>query len=244
MSQQAPQQHSVLNLSTIFSRTIGIYKVAFKPLFVVSFVMACCNQFTQLYVQQFLHLTGDKITLDSPVKILSAMIMMALVMIVFNAILFMQCAGAQLGRSTKLKYLLSHIWQSFPALLLASILFFMLLAAGLSLFVFPAVIVAVFCYIYMPIILFDGAPAMSAIQRSFHLVKPYFSYVLLYVFISLFLQYGPLYIIARAFDSQVGQSGFGVAEMLIIFVTAIIYPFIISLCLQVYFALKRLSAGL
>jgi len=245
MSDQSPAPKNVLDFKTILKRSITVYQSAFKSLFVVGFIMACTNQLIVLYLQQFLQTSKEGSIQDIPLTLILVILFAGLFMMVLNAILFMQCAGAELRRSAKLTYLLEHIWQCFRPLLVATVLYVLLYAAGFSLLIVPAFLVMVFCYVYMPIILLDGAGGISAIQRSFYLVRPYFFYVLLFVGFSLMLQIGPGVIVQYLTASATTDpKSFGLEEAVMVFIGAVINPFLISICLQVYFALKRLSAGL
>ena len=247
MSQQAPNAENVLAFSTIFSRSLMIYKLAFKRLFIVGFVMACLDQFAFLYLSQFLPISTDKPIPAGSGLLFLVIIVIALLIMLLNAIMFMLCAGAQLGRSVKLKYLIAHIKQCLLALFLANIVYSVAVNGGLYLFVVPGILAMAFFYIYLPIILLDGASSMASLQQSFRLVRPYLWRVLPFVLISFMLLSMKQYLMFKLSENAgptLSASDFGIEEVIGVFVVAFIYPFIISLCLQVYFALKRLSAGL
>lgn len=241
---ERPDKQQLLGLGTIIPRAYALYKLAFKPLFFTAFLMSCLHQVLQLYVQQFLAITETNITVSQPGALLLVAVLIGVLTIIFNAVLFIQCAAAQLGRFPTLRQMLGHVWQSFPALMLASAFYFCLLVAGVYLFIIPSIVVAVFLYVYMPVILFDGASGLASIRRSVLLVRGQFISVAGVVLVAFLMQYLPALLILWLSGSSIDRTSFGIEEVLLIFLNALIYPLIIAMCLQVYFALKRISAGL
>ncbi|MDF2941037.1 MAG: hypothetical protein K0R66_1679 [Gammaproteobacteria bacterium] len=227
-----------MNVFEIIQKSYLLYKVSFRQIYPVAFLMALTSQLALWAANLNIVQNGDNLSVQSWPILTAAFLGIWLITLIGNAVIQI-CQNAKLYQySVNLFQAANYSFQRLSSLVLAAAIFSVLLSAGLFLYIVPGLIVMTFFALYSPAVLFLQKQGVPALQYSFQLIRQQFfsSFTILALNIALLLI---PQLLSSTLDSSF-NSDFGLEEAVAVLATSILIPFTNALILVLFYKLNAL----
>lgn len=236
----------------IISKSVELYKGSFKVLFYVAIIASVVREFLQVLINKMgmnkiliiaekggISAVQNQIDSSIITSIFIYACISGLIWVFVNAICMIILNNQWRRRANDSKVIIRIILSSAFTLIISSILAKVLISFGLMFYIIPGLVLGTLFFVYMPAILFDGKGILVCLQYSFQLAKCNFGSTLIMCILTIFLTIFPD-LIGLLIRAQAGMSNmeFGMDEVIISFVSALIIPFVSALILTQYYALR------
>lgn len=239
----------------IINKSTELFKNNFKALIIVSIIAAVIQQLCQVYLLQLglnkvLEVASEKgmqavqDTIPS-----STMLTIGLVFIVVGLVELITCSMYVIyaneswqDKKTSILSSLQSVLKVLPVLIVTTILIKFVCGIFLmGILFFVGILLYALFLVYMPVVLLEKKGIFQSLKQSVNLSKQaYFKCVgiTLFTFIALMIPS-----IASMLLNQSGGLGFGIEQVVAIFLSALMYPWVSIIILGQYYALKAKQAN-
>ena len=229
---------SQFELLAVIKRGWLLYRATLKITFWLAFAYGLVNQFISVYAQRLLTVVDQHLVIQRPallallllIGIIVLTIMTALIMLLQNGVLF----------KGQIKTNPIHFSTRLPALLVASIIFYVIVITGYMLYILPGVIAALLFYFYLPAILLEHKRVFQSFAYSFQLVRRNVFGVLGLLMFNFLILTIPVLVTHIIFGDQASGSTFGLEEIIIVLVQALLLPLVVAMTLTAFYHLREL----
>lgn len=230
-------------LKLVLQRGWLLYRASIRSCFWLAFVYALASQLMSVCSQHWIVISDERIAIQNVFALFLTLLVGIMVMTLVAAVIMVR-QNTTLFHS-KLPQPGRYVLKKLPILLVASVIFNFAVSAGLLLYVIPGIVAMLLLYFYMPAILFENKGVFNAFYYSFQLVRQSFFNVLGIVLLNFLILRMPVFLIHVIFNYTVPDhtlsGAFGLEEVLIILVQAVVLPLTIALTLTAFYYLRELS---
>lgn len=242
----------VPSFDEIVAKSYELYKQNFKQLFTLAFSGELIVSLMTLVFSYFLLSKGlnqlmyatQNGAMNQPDLSVPLMFVMLLMFFVFVTVILVVIGGCQhiineswQSRFVDIKSACQYVASKLLPLLGATLMVYFLLLIGLMLWIVPALIIATMFFVYIPIILFSNETGFGALILSVKMVWTAFLQTFGMMMLTGVLLMLPDFVAGLINLTLTSASHFGLGNVVGIFLTGIIMPFVATLILAQYYAL-------
>ncbi len=244
----------VPKFNEIFFKSVELYKDNFKQLFVITLIASVIRELLQvassnagmqhlMEVAQKQGMEAVQTQIDS--KVLLTLIffgcLSGLVWLIAHALCVVMLNESWQGRKISWRSAMKLIWSCLVILIFSSLVAKFLIGFGLMFYMIPGLIIGTFFFVYIPVIIFENKSVFSGLKRSSILARGNFWLTLWMCFFTLILMIFPDLVGAVVRGQEaVSDVSVGMDEVVVIFLSATLMPFVAALVLTQYHALKSI----
>lgn len=230
---------SKFELAVVMQRGWLLYRATLRICFSAAFLYALLSQLLNIYARQLIDVKSHTVMVTNPIM-LGVVLLLTLVILTYFSAIIMLKQNACLLRHKITPQVLLHIFKLLPMMVLASVIFYVLAVVGLYFYIVPGIILATIFYFYLPAILFARQSLFRAFYYSFYLMKQNFLSMLALVLFNFLVFCLPVLLIQASFGRSASGALFGLEELLIVMLEALLLPFVLAMTLTAFCHLRAL----
>lgn len=229
------------SMPDLVQKTFKLYKLSFKQLFPLAFVMMFANELFSMVSRDNIVFVDGRVQVHN-IPAVAASIVLIIVCTTFFSVMMQVLLSAK-ARKMHCPYALgvkltSHV---FIRALITSVIFWVAMTAGFMLMVIPAFLLSVVFALFLPVIIFENAGPIKALMRSYALISQQPLTTAGLVLLRWILTYAPPLGVAVFVNLPASSADFGITQVLTIFLNALFAPFIQGLIICQYFTIRKIE---